>query len=188
MSAYQDLDNSITLSIAQDMRNDIFDFLMPAASNYILWIPVLIILLGYCYVKEKTNTVLLILTAVISVVLCELFVSQFLKEFVMRVRPCNAFPDISFLGSCTSSYSFPSAHAANSFAIFAAISYFFHRFWHVALFGALLVTFSRVYLGVHYFSDVICGAVIGMLIAFGVAAFLEVSNRKRVDANKKDVW
>jgi len=188
MSAYQDLENSIFLFIAEDMRNVVLDVIMPAASNYLYWIPVLAIFLGYCYTKDKTNTTLLIISAVAAVCLNELLVSQFLKELIMRVRPCTAFPDTTFLGSCTSSYSFPSAHAANSFAIFAATAYFFHRFWHYALAGAVLVSFSRIYLGVHYTSDVLAGAVIGLIVAFGIAAFLEVSFNKQKDKNKKTVW
>jgi undecaprenyl-diphosphatase len=78
------------------------------------------------------------------------------------------------LAGCTSSFSMPSNHAANSFAIILALSYTSGKWvrW-IALTVALLVGFSRVYIGVHYPSDVLIGALTGIAVSIIVIRFYE---------------
>lgn len=90
------------------------------------------------------------------------------KDVVHRPRPFTAHPQIHPLYVVHSS-SFPAGHAATAFAGATLLSYFTRR-GRVALFAlATAIAYSRVYVGVHYPSDVIGGAVIGVAIAFGVA-------------------
>ena len=87
-----------------------------------------------------------------------------LKVLIARPRPFTVLANVILLGPMDKSYSFPSNHAVTAFM---AASLFAGRFKKMgALFYSLavLVAFSRVYIGVHYPSDVICGAVIGIII------------------------
>lgn len=91
--------------------------------------------------------------------------SSFLKHLVDRPRPCHVLADVHLLVTCGSGYSFPSSHAVNNFAGALVLSYFLPR-WTWAFFAyAGLVAFSRIYVGVHYPSDVVAGAIVGLICA-----------------------
>lgn len=90
------------------------------------------------------------------------YVSYLLKGIVARPRPFVVFPDAYVLAQ-EKSFSFPSTHAMQSFMA-ATVAAAFLKGRGVYFAFATLVAFSRVYLGVHYVSDVICGALLGILI------------------------
>lgn len=91
------------------------------------------------------------------------------KELVDRARPALADPGISSLVATPGSPSFPSGHAATAFAGAAVVGVFYPRLrW--PLYGlAALVALSRVYLGVHFWLDVLAGAALGLGIGLGAA-------------------
>jgi undecaprenyl-diphosphatase len=91
--------------------------------------------------------------------------TNLLKHTFERPRPCQIFEDVRLLVGCTSSFSFPSGHASNSFAVASIFGYFFRRASLPMFLIALFVGFSRIYVGVHYPSDVLAGAIWGGLIA-----------------------
>lgn len=119
--------------------------------------------------RDRKIGMLLLILVVLTDALC----SHALKPLIGRERPFTALPNIRLLMETTqtvSRYSFPSNHAANAFAV-ATFLTLVYRKRGVALFffaAALLVAYSRVYVGVHYPSDVLGGALIGCALAAGL--------------------
>lgn len=120
------------------------------------------------------------LTALLSLVFSALVCNAFLKNLVERARPFNKIPGLQFLIRKPHDFSFPSGHTSSSFAA-ATVFLALLPMWAgvTALLIAMTIAFSRMYLGVHYPSDVFCGMVLGVL--FGIAALLVVSMLLRAE-------
>ncbi len=112
-----------------------------------------------CSKKYRRHGILLLLSMLICLVVGNLF----LKNMVQRPRPCWVMPEVLLLITSPADYSFPSGHTMHSFAAATAI-YFANRKWGIiALFLASLIAFSRMYLFVHYPTDVLAGLLIGVI-------------------------
>ncbi len=95
--------------------------------------------------------------------------SHVLKDLFDRVRPCEMLEGVRMIDGCRHSLSFPSSHAVNTFAAATLFSLFYRRWVPWVAYGlAAIVSYSRVYLGLHYPSDVLGGAMIGALCALGL--------------------
>ena len=89
-------------------------------------------------------------------------------------RPCNALSDVRLLVGCTKSFSFPSGHATNAFAVATYLSYNYRRYFPCFFFMAVIIAYSRIYVGVHYPLDVASGALVG-----GIGALLAIEADKK---------
>lgn len=114
-----------------------------------------------CFKRTRTTGILMLAAIAATFVIGTLG----LKHLFARPRPCVAFPDAGFY-PCPSGFSFPSGHSISSFA--AAGVLFFRktagRWFAVAL--AVLIAFSRMYLNVHYGTDVLAGGMLGVGAAY----------------------
>jgi undecaprenyl-diphosphatase len=140
---------------------------MPAVSKYRNWIPVGLLLFGYLIYRDGHKGFMLFLLAAAGVGLSDFISSHVLKVYFAVPRPCLTLPDVHLLAGCSHSGSFPSSHAANSLTIASILGFYDKKFWFIGIPCALLVMTSRLYLGVHYPSDVAFGALIGLAIGFG---------------------
>jgi membrane-associated phospholipid phosphatase len=100
------------------------------------------------------------------------------KELVGRARPPVADPALEAIGSIPSSTSFPSGHSATAFAAAVALGLLHRRLRAPLLAVAVLVALSRVYLGVHYFTDIVAGSLLGIGVGLAVGALF----RRRLPA------
>ncbi len=103
------------------------------------------------------------------------FVSHFAKTRVGRLRPSVSVVGAKVFGPHLENFSFPSGHALTVFAVFGFLWVMDRRLAYVWLPVAVLVCLSRVYLGVHFPSDVLAGAAIGFALAFLPAKWLKLT-------------
>jgi undecaprenyl-diphosphatase len=154
-----------------------WDTIMFHVSSKPEWIPLYVIILGLIIWKYRWKSLWLILAAVLLITLSDQF-ANLLKAAVRRIRPCKD-PEIGYLvhlvrDYCSGLYGFVSGHAANSFALATFVSLLFRRTWVTAgmVFWAALLSYSRIYMGVHYPGDVIAGAILGAVLGYGIILIL----------------
>lgn len=103
---------------------------------------------------------------------------QLLSPFVGRVRPCRVLPNVHVLLPCTADHSMPSDHAVVAGALAVGLIVFSRRIGLFAAVIAVLLAFARVYVGVHYPSDVLVGlGVGGWVSAMVIAMFVSPATR-----------
>jgi len=120
------------------------------------------------YSKQKKWQVLLVAGA--ASIISRLGVVELIRLFYHRPRPFLAFPDQIRALFTDSAWSFPSGHATFFFAL-STVVYLYHRKWGIVFFiTTILITVSRVVAGVHYPSDILGGAVIGVIVG-SIAVF-----------------
>ena len=137
-------------------------------NNGIIWFAIslpLILNQEYRYVGMK-----IIFALLLSGFLGEIII----KHLVGRMRPSKFILPEDMLIKKPRTYSFPSGHTSSSFAAASIISSYNVYFAIPAFILAILIAFSRLYLRVHYPSDVIAGAALGVLSAFLVNAFIAI--------------
>lgn len=129
------------------------------------WYIAYIILAGIAVTKGGTRGRIAIAGIIILIIFTDQTGHRLLKEIFQRIRPCIALPDVITPIDCRGSFSFPSNHALNNFAAATFLWKLFPKFKWAFFITAFLLALSRVYLGLHYPSDIAAGAVIGS--AFG---------------------
>lgn len=146
------------------LRSEFGDLVMPFFSALgnggLVWLVLaasLLILPNY----RKTGYAVLI-ALVLDVLCCNVI----LKPLIARIRPCDVNTVMQLLISCPSDFSFPSGHTAASFAAASALFFSRKKIWIPAAVLAASIAFSRLYLYVHYPTDVLAGVMIGILAGF----------------------
>jgi len=159
-------------------QNDFFDlffsFFSIKGNSIIVWILVIILALFF---EEKKHPGIskkdkkFIIAFTLSFFITTFIVEYPLKNIFQRQRPIsNSFSNNSikfqlFLTKCPASFSFPSGHAATAFALSTVLSLFDKKRRLFYYFIAFLIAYSRIYLGCHYFLDVLGGGILGIIIA-----------------------
>ncbi|MFO7525216.1 MAG: phosphatase PAP2 family protein [Ignavibacteriaceae bacterium] len=130
------------------------------------WYIAYLILIGISWTKGGRIGKIAVIGVILLITVGDQLGHRVLKEIVARPRPCNSLADILTPLGCTGSYSFPSNHAINNFASAMFFYMLFPKLKWILFITAFFVSLSRVYLGLHYPSDIIGGALIGILFGY----------------------
>ena len=182
-------------------HNPFLDWVLWVASQGWSWAIVLVaatlyLVLGHRKQAHTTHSPLRItLLLLLGIGLCFLLSDRIsvlcFKEVFCRLRPCHALDDVRmFRTSCGGQYGFVSSHAANVFSLALFLTLFQKKFsifnsqFSILLFAwACVVCYSRPYLGKHYPGDVICGALLGLLV--GTVVFFIVQWTDKLISKKR---
>lgn len=181
------MDLEVFQYINAHIANPHLDMLMAALSSWAVWWPLAVLAGVACLAFGGFRGWAMVLAAGLAVGICDGLVCRNLKQFADRPRPHETMSGIRTIDLAKSTprvlavflplrekissverpavrgRSFPSSHAANCFAL-ATVVFVFHRRWGwLAFVPAALVAFSRLYVGVHWPTDVLAGAAIGIL-------------------------
>lgn len=165
MEFLKNTDIAVFYFINKTLANPYTDKLMPFITErdnwFILYFIIWIFLFFKGGRKGKVSAVLILILILVADQLSD----NLIKPLFHRTRPCNELSGVHLLTGCTESYSFPSNHAVNNFAAAFLFSKFYPGMKYFLFTGALIVSLSRVFCGVHYPSDVLGGALIGIIFA-----------------------
>ncbi len=160
----QNYDAMILDFICKYSHNTLLDRIMPIITSLgnmgLIWVAISIILLTN---KRYRKTGIMVLG---SLLITSILGEGIIKYLVQRPRPCVDIPVCKLLISKPLTYSFPSGHTASSFAAAGILMREFRQYRAYIIIGASLIAFSRLYLYVHYPSDIIGGIALGLFCAW----------------------
>ncbi|MDB2426120.1 phosphatase PAP2 family protein [bacterium] len=169
MEMLQKLDWTITEFINFNMSHPFLNKFFPIITNihhgkeifgYIFYA----LIIAWLALK-KTKALKVLAALVLTLAITDSISYHLIKNNVKRVRPNNNLKVMTVTRTYgPKSYSFPSNHAVNSTAAAVVLSFFYFKFAPLFYIWAFLIAYSRVYVGVHFVSDVIGGALIGFLM------------------------
>ena len=149
------------------------DQVMLAISGKLIWVPLYLAILIFLGVKYKRKFLIIL----IFIILAATFADQssvIVKNIIHRLRPCHE-PSLTGIvhlvnGECGGVYGFVSSHATNCFDVALLSMLFIKKRWYSVsiILWAGIIGYSRIYLGVHYPADVLCGALLGAFIGWGM--------------------
>ncbi len=168
----ESLDQQLFLFLNQ-LNHPFFDEIMRWVTNRFTWVPLYIFLAYIAFIKTELKHFLLILfSALLLIILSDQISVHLFKNVFLRYRPCHNElfkAQIHLIDGCGGLYGFVSSHAANAFAIAVFMGMILNTFYskslHLMLIWAFIVSYSRIYAGVHYPSDIFVGGLLGCILA-----------------------
>jgi len=165
----EEIDRTLFLFINDRLRHAWLDPLMTFVTRKWNFLIPLTFVAWYLLVMGGRRGRAIVTAAILLVVFTDAGATA-LRSHFQRVRPCMAVPGMHLLVGCSDSFSFPSNHATNAFALAAFLAVFYRKLTIPLLATAALVAYSRIYVGVHYPADVVAGACFGGSVGLACGA------------------
>ena len=176
------LDQQLFLSL-NSINSPFWDPIMNAITGKLIWVPLYITILIFMAMKYKRKFYIFILFIILAAIMADQ-ASVFIKNLVQRPRPCHEPAIDAFVHmynkQCGGMYGFVSSHASNSFDVAMLSLLVIGKRWFTIfiILWALIVSYTRIYLGVHYPGDVLCGSLLGILIGWSVYRLFILTDEK----------
>ena len=163
------------------------DPVMTFISSEMGWIPFYAVLLFLVFYKYRWKGFWVLLGVIVVITLSDQISASVFKPIFHRLRPCYdpLIEDLVYTpkGKPGGHYGFISSHAANTFAlasfIYMTMKNHYSKIGWIMFPWAILVSYSRIYMGVHFPGDIICGAAVGMILGFGIGYLVNFVTNKR---------
>lgn len=159
-----------------------FDQVMYALSGRLIWVPLYMAIITYLVIKYKRKFLIILFFIILAATLADQS-SVLVKNIVQRLRPCHD-PSLTGIvhlvkGECGGAYGFVSSHATNSFDVAFLSLMFIKKRWYTIciILWATVIGYSRIYLGVHYPGDVICGSLLGAFIGWSMYSLYVLTDK-----------
>ncbi|MBS1490427.1 MAG: phosphatase PAP2 family protein [Bacteroidetes bacterium] len=169
MNEVIELDKKLLLYL-NGFHNSFWDPVMYYCTQTLIWLPLYLFLILLIFKKYKVNGWYILAGAALTILLADQVTGSLMKPFFARLRPSRE-PSLQGLVHLVNNYTgglygFASSHAANTFGTALFIWLWlkpFYRYSFLIFFWAVFMTYTRIYLGVHYPGDILAGSLIGML-------------------------
>jgi membrane-associated phospholipid phosphatase len=191
ISTLTDVDRWLLKKINGEWTNGFFDHIFLLFRLSWFWFPLYLFLFLVAVFNFKKNWWWWIILFVCTVALTDMTGTRLFKHLIPRYRPCSD-PDFfsnvrMLLENCAGGNSFISNHAANHFGmatfVFFTLRHYFNKYFYFIWLWPILVCYAQLYVGVHYPSDIIAGAIIGMLLGFLTASIFNKRFASSVQLN-----
>jgi undecaprenyl-diphosphatase len=175
--------DKISFIYLNSLHTNWLDPIMALVTRRDTWFPSYIVLIFWLIYIQKKEAAFTIISILLAVLVSDQICSGILKPLVGRLRPCHE-PSlqgtIHLVNECGGKFGFCSSHAANSFALATSIFLFYGKniFTNLLFIWAVIVSYSRIYVGVHYPLDIIFGGIIGATGAYFVFETIKYTRAK----------
>lgn len=193
MQRLLELDQELLLFF-NGFHSDWMDQVMILATKTIFWLPLYLILFYLIIRNKKWDTLFYLIGVAVTIALADQITSSFMKPFFARLRPSQEPSLIGILHTVNNYkgglYGFASSHAANTFGVAMFLWLLFKGRYHwisVIFIWAAFMSYTRIYLGVHYPGDILVGMIIGLFcgwIGFLLSRFLTTRFGKQINGHR----
>lgn len=156
------------------LHTDWLDPIMLFITEKNTWIPLYLLIVIIIVRQLGWRSIFLLLGFGLLILLADQAASGLFKPFFERLRPCHnpALAEwVHTIKNCGGQYGFASSHASNTFALGTFIYLIYRNIWGKLMIAwAMVVSYSRIYAGVHFPADILVGAILGIIAAFIVYA------------------
>jgi undecaprenyl-diphosphatase len=154
------------------------------------WIPLYLFFILFFYLNLRKHFLPIVLISILTFAITDFVSASILKPLIGRLRPCynSELPfTVNIVAGCGGRYSMPSTHASNHFGLaalwFLIIKQLLNKSWYWLWLWAFMISFSQIYVGLHFPADIL----VGFLLGTGTALFcFYLFNKWTVDLNGPD--
>lgn len=162
-------------NLNSELFNKVMILFTILGDNGMIWIAVALIL----FLNRKYRKIGVF--SIVSLIICALAVNVILKPLIHRPRPFSELADITLLIKAPKDYSFPSGHTAASFVMVYIFFRHIKKYFIPVFVTGILIAFSRMYLSVHFPSDILAGIIIGIFSGYAGEKLTDRFYRKKID-------